>query len=117
MSEMARATSAPVPVMATTDEGTAAANDSGSSTRKAAGAAAAAAGKTAAATGGTAAALRGAGSTPATSAAGTHPYLGGPWGASFIGKTPTGKDVKGLTWTRKHTRPDIHPYDEIEWEL
>ncbi|HXI44728.1 MAG TPA: hypothetical protein VNH13_00325, partial [Candidatus Acidoferrales bacterium] len=43
-------------------------------------------------------------------------YLGGPWGASFIGKGPDGKAVKGLSWQRKHTRPDIHPYDEIEWE-
>src|SRR6185436_17885584 len=47
----------------------------------------------------------------------TAPYLGGPWGASFIGKNPDGTPVKGLTWPRRHTRPDIHPYDEIEWEL
>jgi len=38
--------------------------------------------------------------------------LAGPWGASFDG---TG--AKGLTFERRHTRPDIHPYDEIEWEL
>jgi len=44
-------------------------------------------------------------------------YLGGPWGASFIGKNPDGTQVKGLTWPRRHTRPDIHPYDEIEWEF
>jgi ribonucleoside-diphosphate reductase alpha chain len=44
-------------------------------------------------------------------------YLGGPWGASFIGKDPKGKAVKGLHWARKHTRPDVHPYDELEWEL
>ena len=37
--------------------------------------------------------------------------LSGPWGASFDG---TG--AKGLTWPRRWTRPDIHPYDEIEWE-
>ena len=38
--------------------------------------------------------------------------LAGPYGASFDG---TG--AKGLTFERRHTRPDIHPYDEIEWEL
>jgi ribonucleoside-diphosphate reductase alpha chain len=37
--------------------------------------------------------------------------LSGPYGASFDG---TG--ARGLSWPRRHTRPDIHPYDEIEWE-
>src|SRR4051812_17615114 len=91
---MARATGAPVPVMTST-QGAAAANRSettkGASTGEAA--------------------------TATRAATAAKSYLGGPWGASFIGKAPDGKDVKGLTWKRKHTRPDVHPYDEIEWEL
>jgi len=55
--------------------------------------------------------------TKATDTKTSAPYLGGPWGASFIGKNQDGTPVKGLTWPRRHTRPDIHPYDEIEWEL
>jgi ribonucleoside-diphosphate reductase alpha chain len=43
--------------------------------------------------------------------------LAGAWGASFDGKNQDGSTVKGLTWPRKFTRPDIHPYDELEWEL
>jgi ribonucleoside-diphosphate reductase alpha chain len=43
--------------------------------------------------------------------------LGGAWGASFEGVNPDGSRVKGLSWERRFTRPDIHPYDEIEWEL
>ncbi len=38
--------------------------------------------------------------------------LTGPYGASF-----DGKGTRGLTWPRRWTRPDIHPYDEIEWEI
>jgi ribonucleoside-diphosphate reductase alpha chain len=38
--------------------------------------------------------------------------LGGPWGASF-----TGDGAKGLHFERRWTRPGIHPYDEIVWEL
>jgi ribonucleoside-diphosphate reductase alpha chain len=38
--------------------------------------------------------------------------LGGPYGASF-----TGKGVPGLTFERRWTRPGVHPYDELEWEL
>jgi ribonucleoside-diphosphate reductase alpha chain len=38
--------------------------------------------------------------------------LSGPWGASF-----DGKGVPGLTFERRWTRPGIHPYDEITWEL
>ncbi len=38
--------------------------------------------------------------------------LGGPYGASF-----TGKGVRGLTFERRWTRPSVHPYDELEWEL
>ena len=42
----------------------------------------------------------------------------GPWGASFDGTEPDGKTrVKGLTFERRYTRPGIHPYDEITWEL
>src|SRR6188508_1737006 len=29
----------------------------------------------------------------------------------------TGKGVNGLTWERRWTTPDVHPYDEITWEL
>ena len=38
--------------------------------------------------------------------------LGGPYGASF-----TGEGTKGLRFERRWTRPGIHPYDEITWEL
>jgi hypothetical protein len=93
---MARATSAPVPVMA--DDAKAGAS-TGSGAR---------------ATGTDTKSGTGA---KATDTKTTAPYLGGPWGASFIGKNPDGTPVKGLTWPRRHTRPDIHPYDEIEWEL
>jgi ribonucleoside-diphosphate reductase alpha chain len=127
---MARATGSPVPVMAETSTGETNATTQGATTAKApaAGKAAsmgAAVGsethKTTAAstTPAGSAATSSAGATPAGSAANRADnveYLGGPWGASFIGKGPDGKPVKGLHWDRKHTRPDIHPYDEIEWE-
>src|SRR4051794_20670876 len=93
-SEMTRATGTPVPVMAATSTNTEGLTDAkGSRAAKEAGA------------------VKG-----ATKATDNVEYLGGPWGASFIGKDPDGKAVKGLTWARKHTRPDIHPYDELEWE-
>src|SRR5918994_4452236 len=38
--------------------------------------------------------------------------LTGPWGASF-----DGQGVKGLTFERRWTRPGVHPYDEIKWEM
>ena len=38
--------------------------------------------------------------------------LDGPYGASF-----TGEGVKGLRFERRWTRPGVHPYDEISWEL
>ena len=38
--------------------------------------------------------------------------LSGPWGASF-----DGKGTHGLTFERRWTRPGVHPYDEIDWEL
>ncbi len=38
--------------------------------------------------------------------------LGGPWGASF-----TGEGAHGLSWPRRNTTPGIHPYDELEWEM
>ena len=42
----------------------------------------------------------------------------GPYGASFDGTEPDGKTrVKGLTFERRWTRPGIHPYDEITWEM
>src|SRR4051812_9826555 len=102
-SEMTRATGTPVPVMAATSTNTEGLTDAKGSR----------AGKDAAAKGAT-----GAGTTAAaTKATDAVEYLGGPWGASFIGNDPKGKAVKGLHWTRKHTRPDVHPYDELEWEL
>src|SRR4051812_46869056 len=29
----------------------------------------------------------------------------------------TGRGVNGLEWDRRWTKPDVHPYDEIAWEL
>src|SRR5215208_4387117 len=45
--------------------------------------------------------------------------LSGPYGASFDGTLDdgSGTKVKGLTFDRRFTRADVHPYDEIEWEL
>ncbi len=41
----------------------------------------------------------------------------GPYGASFDGSELDGTTpVRGLTFERRWTRPDIHPYDEITWE-
>ena len=40
----------------------------------------------------------------------------GPYGASFDGTDPAGKPTRGLTFERRWTRPDVHPYDEITWE-
>src|SRR5436309_2169103 len=37
--------------------------------------------------------------------------LSGPYGASF-----DGSGAKGLSFERRWTRPDVHPYDEIQWE-
>ncbi|HWP61931.1 MAG TPA: LAGLIDADG family homing endonuclease [Candidatus Binatia bacterium] len=44
-------------------------------------------------------------------AAGSGP-LGGPYGASF-----TGLGTPGLRLERRWTRPGVHPYDEVTWEL
>src|SRR4051794_38002866 len=96
---MTRATGTPVPVMAETSTNTEGLTDA----------------KGARATKGAAAKTDAASKTDA--ARDNVEYLGGPWGASFIGKGPDGKAVKGLTWARRHTRKDIHPYDELEWEL
>ncbi len=38
--------------------------------------------------------------------------LGGPYGASF-----TGLGTPGLRLERRWTRPGVHPYDEVTWEL
>jgi ribonucleoside-diphosphate reductase alpha chain len=43
-------------------------------------------------------------------------HLTGPYGASFDGTAPDGKQAHGLTFERRFTRPDVHPYDEIVWE-
>ncbi|MEW5992476.1 MAG: vitamin B12-dependent ribonucleotide reductase [Chloroflexota bacterium] len=96
---MARAQSAPVPVMSETDgiqaTGTAGAAPSG-----------VASAGTGARTG------RKGAAQAATSSGAKRRTLSGPYGASF-----DGVGAKGLTWPRRHTTPGIHPYDEIEWEL
>ena len=43
--------------------------------------------------------------------------LAGPWKASFDGTDGFGHKVTGLTFERRWTRPGVHPYDEITWEL
>jgi ribonucleoside-diphosphate reductase alpha chain len=104
---MARATTAPVPVMTKNDAG-----PTGKSSRpKTTTAAATAGAKTAAKAVGTA------GRAGTRKGAKTKRQLGGPWGASFEGVNPDGTPVTGLHWDRKFTQPGIHPYDEIEWEL
>ncbi|HTM30856.1 MAG TPA: hypothetical protein VL263_06110, partial [Vicinamibacterales bacterium] len=108
---MARATTAPVPVMTKNAAGPA---GKGSGVRGAASAkatAAKAAATDAAATGGKYTAK-----APKNAKPGKR-KLGGPWGASFEGTNPDGTRVKGLSWPRRFTQPGIHPYDEIEWEL
>ena len=53
--------------------------------------------------------------TKATRQTGRH---AGPWGASFDGTEADGKTpVRGLTFERRWTRPGVHPYDEITWEI
>ncbi len=49
--------------------------------------------------------------TAADQTAAPTPGLAGPYGASF-----TGEGTRGLTFERRWTRPDVHPYDEITWE-
>ena len=57
------------------------------------------------------------GTKAAAQPAQTHRHAG-PYGASFDGTEPDGKTpVKGLTFERRWTRPGVHPYDEITWEL
>jgi ribonucleoside-diphosphate reductase alpha chain len=118
-SEMARATSAPVPVMndgettGATESGPNAGgmNTAGKSARK--GASSANPGSAGATSSPGAASSSGSGATPAT-AKGTRT---GPWGASFDGTNADGSKAPGLSWERRHTTAGVHPYDEIEWEL
>src|SRR5262245_28501278 len=94
--KMARATSAPVPVIDSAATGETGAGSATSGVTSAGAAKGAKAGKT------------------------INRNLGGPWGASFLGLEPNrtdGKHVHGLSWPRKHTTAGVHPYDEIEWEL
>jgi len=65
-----------------------------------------------------------AGAAAATTAAGAAPAA--PGAAAAPGTTPptmlpdgtfTGIGVKGLHFPRRWTRPGVHPYDEIEWEI
>ena len=80
---MARATGAPVPVMADDTKAGAStgsgARATGADTKAAAGA-------------------KGAASASATDTKTTAAYLGGPWGASFDGTNGDGSQVKGLSW-------------------
>jgi ribonucleoside-diphosphate reductase alpha chain len=87
---MARVTADPVPVMSNGIAGTAAGKGSGAAGASAKGAK----GKTSKA----------------------KRTLAGAWGASFDGTAADGGKARGLSWARMFTRPDIHPYDEIEWE-
>ena len=41
----------------------------------------------------------------------------GAYGASFDGLDDSGRPVRGLTFPRRWTRPGVHPYDEITWEI
>jgi ribonucleoside-diphosphate reductase alpha chain len=105
---MARATTAPVPVMTKTDVGSAG---------KGSGARATAATATKAATAPKTTGGKYAAKPSAKAKKSGKRQLGGPWGASFEGKNADGTQVKGLSWDRKFTTPGVHPYDEIEWEL
>ncbi|MEO7663953.1 MAG: hypothetical protein ABIV26_02430, partial [Candidatus Limnocylindrales bacterium] len=95
---MARADSAPVPVMTS--------GDPSAGTRPPTVAGTASSAPTVIATSAATATTRRAGKASKTR------VLGGPWGASF-----TGEGAHGLSWPRRHTTPGIHPYDELEWEL
>ncbi len=109
---MARATGAPIPVM-TDGETASTATGVGASSAKSSASSAKSRKRATIATSAATAGAASSGGTPAT-ATGTR---SGPWGASFDGTDREGHPVKGLEWPRRHTRPDIHPYDEIEWEL
>ncbi|HEX5240103.1 MAG TPA: vitamin B12-dependent ribonucleotide reductase, partial [Candidatus Limnocylindrales bacterium] len=111
---MARASGTPVMAKTTSTEGPTATGSGSTATGATAGTATGATAGTA--TGAPAGTATGATAETGTGA-GTATYLGGPWGASFIGNGPDGTPVKGLSWPRKHTRKGVHPYDEIEWEL
>ena len=101
---MARADSAPVPVMSSgSDAGTAAP--------------AAVSAGTAGTKPGAKGARKHGGTTAGATAAADRRVLAGPWGASFDGTAPDGTPAHGLSWPRRHTTPGVHPYDEIEWEL
>jgi ribonucleoside-diphosphate reductase alpha chain len=55
---------------------------------------------------------------PGTTATATTGHRhAGPYGASFDGTDEKGRPAKGLTFERRWTRPGVHPYDEITWEL
>lgn len=100
---MARAQSAPVPVMSAGNQatGTAGAAPSG----------AASAGTAGATQAGVKSGRKGAAHAAMSSGA-KRRTSSGPYGASF-----DGSGARGLSWPRRHTTPGVHPYDEIEWEL
>ena len=59
----------------------------------------------------------GAATTASSPRKGRARTLAGPWKASFDGTDGFGNQVAGLTFERRWTRPGVHPYDEITWEL
>src|SRR5437868_4044862 len=60
----------------------------------------------------------GAASAPATAPApGAAVRQRGAYGASFDGLNEDGAKGPGLTFERRWTRPGVHPYDEITWEI
>ena len=59
----------------------------------------------------------GAATTASSPRKGRARTLAGPWKASFDGTDGFGNQVPGLTFERRWTRPGVHPYDEIAWEL
>ena len=59
----------------------------------------------------------GAATTASSPRKGRARTLAGPWKASFDGTDGFGNQVPGLTFERRWTRPGVHPYDEITWEL
>ena len=59
----------------------------------------------------------GAATTASSPRKGRARTLAGPWKASFDGTDGFGNQVPGLTFERRWTRPGVHPYDEVTWEL
>ncbi|HVA86938.1 MAG TPA: hypothetical protein VNF73_11565, partial [Candidatus Saccharimonadales bacterium] len=56
-------------------------------------------------------------STAAPNASSTPARRRGAYGVSFDGLDAAGQPTRGLTFERRWTRPGVHPYDEIAWEI